>query len=148
MASTATQRIIRDEISGKPRAISNPLLAQHIKVGTYFWYESFTSVGNYSCPGVITRVNHSRRTFRIRSLDDMREQTQEYSFDVGEHSPGSRQTMRLVDEETVRLYLIERKKSLEMEPRQKRIAADRADAALANFLEEAKKLNLDLEKSG
>lgn len=147
MASTATAtRTIRDEISGKPRTISNPLLAEHIKVGTYFWYDGFTSAGSWSCPGVVTRVNTKKRTFKVRSLDDMIEQDVQYPFDAKKDPSSGRNTMRIVDDETVRLYLVERKKSLEMDVRHKRTAAESADASLALFLEEAKKLNIDLDK--
>lgn len=146
MASTATQRIIRDGISGKPRTIQNPLLAEHVKVGTYLWYDGHSAMSGWDCPAIITSVNAAKRTFKVRSFDDMREQNQDYSFDVGEHSPSSRQTMRLIPEETARLYLVERKKWLEADVRRKRTAADEANASLALFLEEAKKLNIDLDR--
>jgi hypothetical protein len=96
---------IRDSISGSPRIIKNPLRARHVKVGRFFWYDGHTSISSWSCPGVITQVDDKKKRFRIRSLDDMREQDQWYDFDVNEHSETSRQTMRLVPRKEVRQYL-------------------------------------------
>jgi hypothetical protein len=108
---------IRDSISGDPRIIKNPLRAKHIKIGRFFWYDGHTSMGSWDCPGVITQVDEKKMRFRIRSLDDMREQDQWYDFDVSEHSPTSRQTMRLVTRKEVRKYLKRR------EDRQKQVLA-------------------------
>ncbi len=73
------------------------LPANHIKVGAFIWYSGRTSIGSWDCPAVITRVNSRKRTFRVRSLDDMLEQTQVYDFDISEHTPDSRLTMRPID---------------------------------------------------
>ncbi len=118
--TAAATRTISDEISGKPRVIENPLLAEHVVPGTYFWYNGFTSIGSWSCPAVITKVDAKKRRFRVRSLDDMREQNQWYDFDVDKDSSASRQTMRLVPFERVQLYLVQRKKRLKQDIAAKR----------------------------
>lgn len=97
------------DIDGTPITIENPLLPEHIKIGQILWYEGFTSMFSWSCPAIITQVDDTRKVFRVRSLDDMREQSQEYAFSVDDDHSTSRKSMRLVDTEVVKKYLVERK---------------------------------------
>ena len=71
----------------------NLLPEEAIFEGSLIYYEGRTSMWEWSCPAVIIDVNNEKRTFRVISLDDMREQKQEYDFDVREHTPDSRCSM-------------------------------------------------------
>ncbi len=85
-----------------------PVTKEHIKVGALIWYSGRTSQFYWSCPAVITKVYPRRRTFKVRSLDDMREQDQEYNFDPNDGAPDSRLSMRLSNSAEVAAYLKER----------------------------------------
>lgn len=96
-------------VSGEPLTIENPLTAKHIKVGALLWYWGFTSTCGWDCPALITQVDEKRRRFKVRSLDDMREQNPWYSFGCTRNSDSSRQTMRVASVEEVRIYLEKRR---------------------------------------
>lgn len=104
---------IADEISGKPVIIENPLLPEHVRLNQLLWYYGYTSMGGWDCPAVIVKVNRKKQLFRVRSLDDMRDQDQWYSFDAGKDSSSSRETMRLATQKEVKAYLEARKKRIE-----------------------------------
>lgn len=134
--------VIRDEISGKPVIIENPLLAEHIKVGQFFWYHGLTSISGWNCPGVITVVDLKKKRFKIRSLDDMREQNQWYDFELSEHSPSSRQTMRLVPVEKIKEYLDTQRAELNAAIIREKESANQAEGNLDRF--DAVRKTLDL----
>ncbi|MDR3548524.1 MAG: hypothetical protein P4M11_09720 [Candidatus Pacebacteria bacterium] len=85
-----------------------PVTKEHVKVGTLIWYSGRTSMFEWDCPAVITQVYPRKRTFKVRSLDDMREQDQEYNFDPNDGAPDSRLSMRLSNPAEVAAYLKER----------------------------------------
>lgn len=91
-------------VSGEPLVIENPLTSQHIKVGALLWYWGSASMHSWDCPAVVTRVN-KKRQFKIRSLDDMQEQDEWYSFSCTQRSSTVRQTMRIASAEEVKAYL-------------------------------------------
>lgn len=101
-------KTIRDEISGKPRVIENPLFPEHIKKGAYVWYDGTTSMTTWNCPAVIIEVDYAKRRFRIQSLDDMKEQLDWYTFGVTARSPHARKCMRVATEQEVRDYVQKR----------------------------------------
>ncbi len=102
---------MRDPVDGSPVEIKNPLRPEHIEVGRLLWYSGITSTSSWDCPAVITQIDEKGR-FRVRSLDDMREQDQWYEANCTKHTPSSRQSMRLVEVETIRTYLEKRRQSL------------------------------------
>ena len=124
---------ITDEISGRPIVIENPLLPEHIKVDTLFWFNGFTSTGGWSCPAIITKVDKRNKRFRIRSLDDMREQDGWYSFSADKDLSGSRKTMRLVDRKEVNAYLDRHRSNLEQNVESERASLREAEANLKTF---------------
>jgi len=124
---------IRHPINGSDVVIENPLLQEHIQEGRLLWYWGFTSTGSWNCPAIITRVSKRLRGFRVRSLDDMREQRQWHPFSCRESSPTSRQTMRLASDEEVRNYLIDRRTELDRTLRDASHAQALAEEAIANF---------------
>ena len=124
---------IRDEISGELIVIQNPLLAEHIKVGTLLWYQGYTSISGWNCPAIITRVDKGKKRFRVRSLDDMMEQEEWYEFSISKHSSGSRQTMRLVEAAEVKAYLEQRRPRLQQVVEEKKSSLQRAEASLEHF---------------
>lgn len=124
---------ITDEISGKPVVIERPLLAEHIKVGQVLWYNGFTSVGHWDCPAIITRVNQSKKQFRVRSLDDMVEQDQWYPFSADKDPSGSRKTMRVVEPSEVKAYLDAQRPALVKAVEDKKASLQRAGAKLKHF---------------
>jgi len=99
-------------IDGSPVVIEHPLLPEYIQEGRLLWYWGFTSVSGWDCPAVITEVDTKNQKFKVRSLDDMKEQRQLYSFICDKGSPTSRKTMRLASKEEVASYLDERQASL------------------------------------
>lgn len=103
---------IRDEVSGAPRTIVDPLKEEHIEKDRLLWYDGYTSIGGWSCPAIITMVDKKGKRFKVRSLDDMKEQTQWYDFSVKKDSSSSRMTMRLVTNEVVATYLGSRRKQM------------------------------------
>ena len=105
-------RVVAHPFTGEPQKCVNPLRSEHVAAGRLLWYQGFTSRFQWSCPAVIARVDHDRREFYVRSLDDFAVHQQAYSFDVHDGSPPSRQTMRLVSEELVAEYLADRGKKL------------------------------------
>ncbi len=125
--------VIIDEITGKPVVIERPLLAEHVKVGRLIWYSGYTSLGEWDCPAIITRVNKSRRLFRVRSLDDMVEQSQWYDFSHRRNSCASRQTMRLTDTTEVKAYLDKHRPHLAAVVENKKASLERAVADLNYF---------------
>lgn len=96
--------ITRDPIDGSEVEIKNPLRAEHVEVGRLLWYSGNTSMFSWDCPAVITQVN-DQREFRVRSLDDMKEQDHWYSSDCDKDMSPSRRTMRIPDPDDVRTYL-------------------------------------------
>lgn len=133
---------VRDEISGQPRIIENPLLAEHVKTGCLLWYDGTTSIGRWDCPAVITTVDKKKRRFRVRSLDDMREQNQWYEFSISEHSPGSREVMRLSNEAEVKQYLDRRQRVIELGIADHRKSLASAEDSLTHFKEIRENLKL------
>lgn len=85
-----------------------PLPISHIQVGNYIWYGGRTSQFGWDCPAEIYRVLHAERIFFVKSLDDMREQSQPYSFEIGEHSPDSRKSMRAITFDDAMAFLSEK----------------------------------------
>lgn len=92
-------------ITGEPEVIENPLNAENVEIGRLLWYHGFTSTFRWNCPAIITWVDKKARVFRVRSMDDMLEQDQEYDFDFAEGLPYSRKTMRVASETEVEEYL-------------------------------------------
>lgn len=88
------------------------LTAEHVKQGTIIWYSGRTSMGRWSCPAMITRINDGARLFYVTSFDDMLEQSQPYEFDVTERSSDSRKNMRLATLDEAGLYLDKQEESL------------------------------------
>ncbi|MFZ2769592.1 MAG: hypothetical protein WAZ50_00450 [Minisyncoccia bacterium] len=70
------------------------------------------SVSSWDCPAVITTVKPKDQTFRVRSLDDMKEQSQSYGFDCAVDTTASRASMYLVSKEEVVEYLDDRDKAI------------------------------------
>lgn len=120
-------------VSGKPLTIENPLTAEHIKEGALLWYWGFTSIGGWDCPAIITQVNEKRRRFKVRSLDDMREQDQWYSFGCTKNSETSRQTMRVASAEEVKTYMDARRVRLTDRITNAKADVTRAESDLARF---------------
>ena len=135
---------VRDPYSGDPVELKNRLLPEHIKKKVFFWYDGITSMSSWSCPAVITQVNRQKKKFRICSLDDFREQGQEYSFEIYDGSPFSRQTMRLVDESVVIDYIQKRHKQLIEEAEIAKKRSDSAKKDAADFTVSARELGLEL----
>ncbi len=125
--------VITDEISGKPIVIKQPLLAEHIKVGQWLWYNGFTSTGGWDCPAIITQVRVRRKEFRIRSLDDMVEQDQWYGFSISEDGSDSRKTMRLITASVAKAYLNVRRKALAENVATMKDALARTEVKLKHF---------------
>ena len=124
---------ITDEISGRPVVIENPLLREHIKIDALLWYNGFTSTGSWSCPAIITEVDKRKERFRVRSLDDMREQSSWYSFSADKDLSGARKTMRIVDAAEVREYLDRRRSALVEDVEAARSAFNTAEFDLKGF---------------
>lgn len=76
-----------------------------IILDSYIWYSGTTSLLTWSCPAKIVIVNDKARTFQIMSLDDMKVQSQVYSFDIDDYSPQSRRSMKPTTNEKVVAYL-------------------------------------------
>jgi hypothetical protein len=85
-----------------------PVQSEDIGVGTLLWYKGFTSQGSWDCPAIIYRTSPKCRNFYVMSLDDMREQHQQYEIDLSDnpHSPNSCQNMRLASVAEVDAYLV------------------------------------------
>ena len=83
-----------------------PVQTKDVGVGTLIWYHGRTSLGQWNCPAVICRVRGS--AFYVMSLDDMREQSQDYWTEITEHTPDSRRNMRLASVAEVDAYLVQR----------------------------------------
>ena len=83
----------------------NRLPRDHIKVGNLIWYSGRTSMDGWNCPAEIVYVNEEAQVFRVKSLDDCREQRQPYSFDIGPHTPDSRCSMFVPSSEEMDLWL-------------------------------------------
>ena len=125
--------ILKDPVSGEPVTIENPLLPEHIEVGRLFWYSGHTSTSSWDCPAVITRVNKRRKTFRVRSLDDMTEQAEEYDFThTGEYAD-SRGSMRLVPFLQIRAYVTKQSVTLATHVLEAKARLSSREAALATF---------------
>lgn len=136
---------IRDEISGKPVVIENPLLAEHVEVGRFLAYSGYTSVGQWNCPAVITKVDRTKKQFRVRSLDDMIEQDQWYGFSTENDHTGSRSTMRLIERPDVDAYLERRRESLTESVEEAKRDVVAAEAKLATFDKNSKMLGFAKE---
>lgn len=78
---------------------------EHIRVGNFIWYSGSTSMFSWSCPAQIVKINEAADSFQVMSLDDMAVQDQWYSFEVREHSPESRKTMRAITPEEIKPYV-------------------------------------------
>jgi hypothetical protein len=124
--------VMRHPVDGSDVEIKNPLRAEHVEVGRLLWYAGLTSISGWDCPAIITRVN-GQRQFRVRSLDDMKEQDQWYSAGCNKHSPTSRQTMRIPKPEEVRIYLEKRHALLVENIADAKADLASAEAALAHF---------------
>jgi hypothetical protein len=93
----------------------NKLPEGDIKVGAIIWYRGYTSTFSWDCPAEIYLVNCDNRTFKVKSLDDMENQNQDYSFDIDIYSPESRLTMRIPDADEVKRYLNSRANAIGIE---------------------------------
>ncbi|HEY0979335.1 MAG TPA: hypothetical protein VGE23_00635 [Candidatus Paceibacterota bacterium] len=125
--------ILKDPVSGELVTIENPLLPEHIEVGRLFWYSGYTSTSSWDCPAVITRVNKRRKTFRVRSLDDMSEQAEEYDFaHTGEYAD-SRGSMRLVPSIQIKAYVAKQRAALATHVLEAKARLSSRKAALAIF---------------
>lgn len=91
------------------------LKGKDIYTGQYIWYGGETSMSAWSCPARIIDVDSNSRTFRVVSLDDMKEQSQLYNFDITERTPDSRKSMRLVNKLEVEEYLRKRRVNLDVQ---------------------------------
>lgn len=125
--------VLKDQISGKPVEIQDPLLPEHVKVDRLLWYSGMTSTFSWDCPAVITQVDPERKLFRVRSLDDMIEQRQEYPFENSSEYADSRGSMRLATSEEVRAYVACQRKHLEARIADSKASVDRCERALAQF---------------
>lgn len=134
--------VIQHPISGKDITIENPLMAEHVEVGRLLWYWGFTSVSGWNCPAIITQVDEKKRRFRVRSLDDMKEQDQWYDFATGKGAPTSRMTMRLATTEEVRTYLEAQLAHLREEETSAQRAHERAQKAVMDFERERSLLSV------
>lgn len=105
---------VTDSISGAKLTIENPLRAKDIVVGQLIWYEGYNSVGAWSCPAKIIRVDAEKRTFRVLAFDDMQEGESDYPFDLKD-APLNRRIMRLVGKEYVAEYVRRRRNVLQRE---------------------------------
>lgn len=125
--------VLKDEVSGKPVEIQDPLLPEHVKVGRLLWYSGITSTSSWDCPAVITQVNLERKFFRVRSLDDMIEQREEYPFENDSEYADSRGSMRLATSEEVRAYVAYQREHLEARVAHSKTSVDRCERALTQF---------------
>lgn len=87
---------------------SEALPESHIQPGNYIWYGGQTSMFGWDCPAMIMVVDQVTRTFTVMSLDDLKHQSQVYTFDILEHSPASRRSMRAITREEAAQYIHER----------------------------------------
>ncbi|MEK7602169.1 MAG: hypothetical protein AAB472_01675 [Patescibacteria group bacterium] len=133
---------VRNPVDGSAILIEEPLLGKHVQVGRLLWYSGITSMSGWDCPAIITEVDTENQKFRIRSLDDMREQEQWYEFDINEHSCTSRQMMRLTSPELVTEYLIPQRVRLKQAVLCKQASFEEAEKLLAHFDEIHATLNL------
>jgi hypothetical protein len=124
---------IRSPIDGAPIVIENPLLPEHIEIGRLIWYNGFTTTFEWDCPAIITRVNKNNKLFRVRSLDDMKEQDQWYKFSIEDDNSSSRESMRLTEIEDVRAYIADARKHLESRITRAKSSLDRAKKDLVHF---------------
>ena len=120
-------------VDGSDVVIENPLLPEHIQTGRLLWYWGFTSLSEWNCPAVITKVNSAEKKFRVRSLDDMREQREIYDFVCDQNSSTSRKTMRLASKAEVRRYLLKRRTGLERNLSNAKNALSSAKKAVSKF---------------
>lgn len=125
--------ILKDQVSGKPIEIQKPLLPEHVEVGRLIWYTGMTSTFSWDCPAIITWVDEKRKLFRVRSLDDMREQTQEYPFRNRSEYADSRGSMRLTTPEDVDAYLAGRRIRMEESVEDAKASVASREKALAHF---------------
>ena len=125
--------IYKDPFSDETIVIEKPLLPEHLKVGQLLWYNGFTSQFSWDCPAVITEVDEHKKAFRVRSFDDMLEQTQWYDFSAEEDPSTSRKTMRLVDESKVKAYLEELRLQLQKTVTSREADLEEARSCLAHF---------------
>lgn len=111
-----------------------------IQVGKFIWYSGQRAMSQWSCPAVITRVDVDAKEFYVKSLDDMAEQPQAYTFDVNEHSPVSRMNMRETTLEQVGLYLDAQEEALLEKVAMSRRVKRTTTRTLRSFREERNKL--------
>lgn len=83
------------------------LPVEHIRVGNHVWYSGSTVMSSWDCPAEIYHVDEPSRTFFVKSLDDMRTQSQPYSFELTAFSPASRKSMRAITIEEAMDFLDE-----------------------------------------
>ncbi len=119
------------------------LRPEHIKVGRLLWYSGYTSMYSWDCPAIITHVNSKEEVFQVRSLDDMKEQSQLYRFQATEHSPLSRRGMRLSSASEVRGFLREQRSALKQQVALDKKRYDRSRKDLEHFEKVFASLPLD-----
>lgn len=83
--------------------MTKELPIEHIVVGNYIWYGGATSMFGWDCPAKIIKVEDGE--FWVMSLDDMKEQSQAYRIEMGEHEPESRLTMRAISADIAHDYM-------------------------------------------
>lgn len=83
---------------------------EHIQVGNFLWYSGETTMFYWDCPAQITKIEGDQ--FWVMSLDDMREQSQSFDFEIGQWAPSSRKSMRPITKEEAWKYLIKRRASV------------------------------------
>jgi hypothetical protein len=69
------------------------IVESDIFVGNIIWWFGKTITSSWSCPAEIVKVDPVKRTFFIKSLDDMQETHQEYPFDIDDRSTAFRLSM-------------------------------------------------------
>ena len=118
------------------------LTEKDIKRGTFIWYRGTTSRLEWDCPAVIAEIDHQQKLFWVRSLDDMKVQGSEYEFEVHEHSPNSRRSMRLASVDETNDFMDKRERILKHRIENAEMELRMAKRAFANFTEHRKALPL------
>ncbi|MBP9771810.1 MAG: hypothetical protein KBD16_02710 [Candidatus Pacebacteria bacterium] len=133
---------INNSSSGRRDMPHEPLKPDDIAVGKYIWYSGSTALDAWDCPAVITHVDFEQRIFKIRSLDDMKEQALSYTFELEEHSPPSRVSMRAISTAEAREYVRARKPIFKEEVRASKLDPRQMTQRLLTFEREARRLGL------
>jgi hypothetical protein len=108
---------------------------EYIKVGNLIWYSGETSMSGWDCPAAIIEVNEEEEWFRVRSLDDLREQSQRYAIDPAKDHSGSRAKMFVPTRERVLKYVAQRKNARQDAIDQRRIEIVRLERERDAFAE-------------